>query len=178
MQRSSQHILDEWLVACSQAGDKRAFERLLRRWHPRLLNYAKRQLRDQEGAKDVVQDTLLTVSKDLRKLKDPVAFPRWVYRILHRRGCDWIAAQQRQRHNEDTNVGVDVVDGDELTARAIQQGLRQLPREHYLTMYFFYLEEFSLHEIALIMDIPIGTVKSRLFTARQQLKELLGGQNE
>jgi RNA polymerase sigma-70 factor (ECF subfamily) len=174
MTRTSQQIFDEWLVACSQTGDKQAFERLVRRWQPRLLVYAERQLGNRDGAFDVVQDCLLTVAKGLNRLKDPVAFPSWIYRILHNKGCNWISTQQRQRRNDQLlNREPEVAKADGADTRLVQQGLKQLEREHYLTVYFFYVEEFSLHEISLIMDVPPGTVKSRLFTARKKLAELL-----
>jgi len=173
MQRSSQQILDEWLVTCSQAGDKQAFERLLQRWQPRLLSYAQRQLRDKDGAYDVVQECLLTVAKGIKNLNDPAAFPNWIYRILHNKGCDWISARQRQRRDDQLTLAETDTKASESDNRLVQQGLGQLAREHYLTVYFFYIEEFSLHEIAVIMDVPPGTVKSRLFTARKKLAQLL-----
>lgn len=172
MARGPQHILDEWLVVCAQAGDRLALNRLLQRWHPKLLRYAARQIGDREVARDVAQECLYTLAKDIRKLKDPIAFPKWAYLILHRRACDWIKQQRRHRHkgDEKSEIGFESYNHDH---KLIQQGLRQLEREHYLTVYFFYLEEFSLHEISIIMDVPVGTVKSRLFKARSQLKQLL-----
>ena len=173
MKRSSQHILDEWLVVCSQGGDKQAFERLVQRWQPRLVVYAERQLGDRDGAHDVVQDCLLTVAKNLNSLKDATAFPKWIYQILHFKGCDWIKTRQRYRRSDRIEVEPESTQGDSSISRLVQQGLGQLERDHYLTIYFFYIEEFSLHEIALIMDVPIGTVKSRLFTARKKLATLI-----
>lgn len=176
MKRSSQQILDEWLVTCSQSGDKQALSRLLERWRPRLLVYAQRQLGDAEAAKDVVQEALLTVSKDLRKLKDPVAFPKWCYQILHRRACDWIAKKQRQRRNDEVLVVDTIEHSNPNVDPALQKALSSLDTEHYQTIKLFYVEEFSLIEIAEIFRVPVGTVKSRLFNGRQKLKQYLENQ--
>ncbi len=176
MKRSSQQILDEWLVTCSQSGDKQALNRLLQRWRPRLLAYAHRQLGDAEAANDVVQETLLAITKSIRQLKDISTFPSWTYQILHRRGCDWIAKKQRQRRDDEVLV-VDTIEQNEPDFDPVlQKALRTLDNDHYQTLRLFYLEEFSLVEIAEIIRVPIGTVKSRLFNGRQKMKQYLENQ--
>ncbi len=176
MKRSSQQILDEWLVTCSQSGDKQALNRLLQRWRPRLLAYAHRQLGDVEAAKDVVQETLLAVTKEIRKLKDVATFPKWCYQILHRRGCDWIAKKQRQRRNDDVLILESVEQDEPGFDPVLQKALNTLDTDHYQTLRLFYLEEFSLVEIAEIIRVPVGTVKSRLFNGRLKLKQYLENQ--
>ncbi|MEX1034266.1 MAG: sigma-70 family RNA polymerase sigma factor [Cellvibrionaceae bacterium] len=175
MQRRPQQILDEWLVACSQAGDAKAFQRLLQRWQPRLIAYAQRQLGDREGAADVAQDTMLAIASNLKKLKDPAAFPKWAYQILHRNGCNWVGRQQRQRRDDAVLMQVEepatLCEEDSL----LRAALYALDSEHYHAIRLFYLEGFTLNEIAQITDIPLGTAKSRLFNARQKLKEFIEG---
>ena len=176
MKRSSQQILDEWLVTCSQSGDQQALNRLLQRWRPRLLVYARRQLGDAEAAKDVVQETLLSVTKEIRKLRDVATFPKWCYQILHRRGCDWIARKQRQRHNDEVLVVENIEQTEPGFDPVLQRALNTLDTEHHQTLRLFYLEGFSLIEIAQIFSVPVGTVKSRLFNGRQKLKQYLESQ--
>lgn len=176
MQRSAKQILDEWLVVSSQIGDRKAFHRLIERWYPRLLAQARGQVRDHDGAADVVQEALVIVAKDIHRLKDPAAFPHWLYRIVYRRGCDWICQRQRQRREAQAltlETDITVSDNDE---EVVRQGLKSLDNEHYQTMRLFYLEGFSLVEIGEIMSVPVGTVKSRLFNARQKLKDILTDQ--
>ncbi len=105
MKRNTQHIVDEWLVASAQAGDEGAFSQLVQRWSPKLLGYARSQLQDVDHAQDAVQDTLIVVSKELVKLRDPTAFPKWVYLVLQRRCVDIVRLKQGQRKLESHLLG-------------------------------------------------------------------------
>lgn len=173
MTRSSQQIFDEWLITCGQTGDRQALERLLKRWQPKLFSYACSQVRDQDGAADVVQEALIVISKDLHRLKDPAAFPKWAFQILHRRACDWIKIQQRQRRNSQSLIQdpEDLV-SDDKHELSLFDNLHLLEVGQYQVVRLFYLEGFSVGEIAEIVNVSAGTVKSRLFSARQKLKDL------
>ena len=85
MNRSSERIFDEYLVAAAVAGDRPALERLVARWQPRLLRHAWRMLGDAERARDTVQEAWLEVMRGLARLDDTAAFPAWAYRIVTRR---------------------------------------------------------------------------------------------
>lgn len=185
MNRASEHILDEWLVNAAQAGDEKAFSRLAQRWHPKLLAYANSQLQDEESAKDAAQETLLQVSQSLSRLQDSTAFPKWIYQILHRRCIDIIRHKQKRRRFEQ-HVGLNpqeaqADDSEQANtlndSNGIDTALRQLEPKLSQVVRLFYIEGFSAKEMAEILTIPTGTVKSRLFSARQKLITLLKDTN-
>ncbi len=177
MHRNSEHILTEWLVLNAQSGKPAAVEQLLRIWYPKFLRYSTHQLRSSEAAKDVVQETLLTVARKINTLKDPVAFPKWAYQILHRRGVDFQRKEIRRRERESSSGDSKLIDpGPEVyadTSQRVNAALSGLGELSYNVIHLHYLHGLSLREIATICGIPEGTVKSRLHTARGKLKQLL-----
>ena len=179
MKRNSDQILTELLVLRAQSGDSRAIDLLVKEWHPRLLRYASRQIRDQEAAKDVVQETFMTVSKGIRHLNDPAAFSRWIYQILHRRGVDYLRSKGRNKRS-DASAEFDnrSCNEEKMTASIdIRNALHRLEDNSYQLVHLYYLHGFGLKEIARITGIPEGTVKSRLHAARNHLRRLLGERN-
>lgn len=180
MRRNSERILTEWLVLNAQSGKTSALDQLLRLWYPEFLRYSTYQLRDREAAKDVVQDACLTVAKQIGRLKDPIAFPKWAYRILHRRGVDYQRKEIRRRryevpdNNPDSAVSTGIEpDVEDDTGHAIRDALSGLSELSYNVIHLHYLHGLSVREIATIWNIPDGTVKSRLHTARGKLRNLL-----
>ncbi|MBU2986786.1 sigma-70 family RNA polymerase sigma factor [Saccharophagus degradans] len=186
MKHDSEQILNEWLVAAAQAGDSAALQRLIARWQPRLLSYSVSQLQDREAAQDVVQEVMLQITKKLMQLQDPAAFPKWAYQILQRRGIDWIRRKQTRRKYEqpmpDDESHVELggtTTPDHAQNISLQQALHSLEPEAQQIIRLFYMEGFSVQEIGSIIDKPEGTVKSRLFAARNKLKQVLeGGHND
>jgi RNA polymerase sigma-70 factor (ECF subfamily) len=178
MRRNSDQILTEWLVLQAQSRNSRALDQLLKMWYPILMRYATHQLGSEDAAKDVVQETLLSTTKSLRKIKDPAAFPKWVYQILQNRSADYLRKEIRiRRHkSEDQNVqsAHSTDDGDKLDHKiSLHNALRKLNNDNYQVVHLYYLAGFSLRDIASLIGIPQGTVKSRLFSARNQLRQLL-----
>lgn len=180
MERSSEQILTEWLVLNAQSGKAAAIEQLLKIWYPKLLRYATHQLQSPEAAKDVVQEVLLAVARKIGKLKDPVAFPKWVYQILHRRGVDYQRREIRRRKREVTESEPETVAGvaalpsfEDDNSYRVHEALKGLGELSYNVIHLHYLDGLSVNEIAAICRVPAGTVKSRLHTARGKLRELL-----
>lgn len=177
MKRESEQVIIEWLVLSAQSGDRSAFDTLVERIYDKLRRYAERQLSDRDLALEALHNALEVLSRDLRKLKDPAAFLSWVYRILHLKGVDLIRARQRQRQyfDEHQDAQLAVAAPDDIAALELQQSLSRLKLEDYQLVHLFYLEGFSVAEIAEILVIPSGTVKSRLFNLRKNLRELIEG---
>lgn len=182
MKRTTEHILTEWLVLNAQLGEKDAFEQLLRIFYPKLLRFATRQLGDADAAKDVVQSILEVVSKDLGRVKDPAAFTGWLYQILHRKSVDHIRQVTRQRR-----LGNAVQAESEITGAVYETPAEKvdvdnllvgLGGDDYQVVHLHYLEGLSIREISQALALADGTVKSRLFHARGQLRKLLGDNDE
>lgn len=172
-------ILDQYLVTLAQAGSRDAIERLARRWTPRLLRFATRTVGRSELARDIVQETWLGVIRGLKALVDPSSFPAWIYGIAHRKCIDAIRVKQRWRKLTDQvqrEVGVAVDSATSVTGETLDlaTAIGRLNDEQRSVVALFYGEDLSVVEIAEILSVPAGTVKSRLFHARETLKKLLG----
>lgn len=156
--------------------EKRAINLLARRWHPKLVRQAYRLTRDKEAANDVVQESWQGIIKGLNKLKDPAVFPSWAYQIVTRRAADWIRKLQRERkiNDEGQNEQSESEEADESEndLKTLKTALHQLPNEQRVILDLFYLEEQSIKNISEILLLPTGTVKSRLFYAREHLKKI------
>lgn len=171
------------LVLRCQAGDAGAMERLVGRWQPRLLRHALRLTGDPEAASDAVQEAWLAIVRGLRRLQDPARFRSWAYRIVSRKCSDWIRGRQRRRRlgrraaEDGTRPGADTLTGSEPEGddrvTQVRRRLRSLPAERRAILAMHYGEGMSVREIAASLEIPEGTVKSRLFHARNQLRASL-----
>ncbi len=175
--RSREQVVDEMLVLGAQARRVEAFERLAVRWHPRLLRHARRLTGDPEGALEAVQEAWVSIARDLRRLQDPACFGPWALRITRRRCADWIARRQRTRRRttelDARSQAAAPADGRGDDLARVRDALRRLNPERRALMALFYVEGLSVAEIARVLDIPVGTVKSRLYHARERLRAAL-----
>lgn len=179
MARDRERILDAYLVACACLGDREALGALARRWNGKLLAHAWRLLRDREGAKDAVQESWAEVLRGLSRLRDDGAFAAWAYRIVSRRCARHIGRIQSERRLADEVAAVPAEDGlaepSSLDVEAVRAAIRMLPPEQQAAIALFYLEEMSVAEVAVALDVPAGTVKTRLMHARRKLRAALEG---
>lgn len=183
MTRGTGRLFDEYLAAAARAGDRDAFGRLAERWQPKLLAHAWRLMGEAEAARDVVQNAWADIVRGLVRLDDAALFPAWAYRIVSRRASDAIRESSRRRtvgreyaaqpsHSDETAARIEVAANSAALARAIAD----LPPDQRATVALFYLEEFSVAEIAAATRVPAGTVKTRLMHARDKLRAALKGQ--
>ncbi|ELR72741.1 RNA polymerase sigma-E factor [Fulvivirga imtechensis AK7] len=175
----SARVLEELLILRSQQGDRKSFELLVKRWHPRLVRHALFIVKDREVAQDIAQESWQSAIRGLPGLKDTGRFSSWIYRIAHNKSIDWIRKNKKEHEIMD-NLELDiqksaedepVITGELSAAERVKVTLNTLPDHQKLILTLFYLEEQSLKEIARILSLPEGTVKSRLFYAREQLKK-------
>jgi RNA polymerase sigma-70 factor (ECF subfamily) len=157
---NNKKIFDSWLVLESQAGSKKAMSFLVKRWHKKLCRHSCWYTRDIDAAKDVVQDSWGIILRKIYGLKNPDRFGSWAMTIVTRKSLDWIRKNKREKNNK-TQYYEQCTDGIKM---------EELPEVQKMVLHLFYLEEFSIREIGEILQVPIGTVKSRLFKAREQLK--------
>lgn len=179
MKRKGEHILVEWLVLGAQGGDGDALVELIKILYPKLLRYAVRQLNNEDNAKDVVQNVFEVLSKDLKKVRDPAAFMGWIYQVTHRKGADYIREKQRQRklhEHYEHEQSIDIPELEATDSMMLDYLLKKLDSAQYQLVHLYYLEGFSINEVANILKLPNGTIKSRLFTVRQHLTNLTGEQ--
>ena len=182
MVRHEEHIYDELLVISCQGGDRAALRELVSRWQTRLGRFASRQTGDSDAAKDVLQESWLAIVRGIRKLDDPAGFRAWAYRIVANKSADWIRRKQRTRavteelEKEPEQFAEQFGEGnierqDDITR--LRRALKLLPKDRRTILSLRYVDELSTREIAGILGVPEGTVKSRLYHAREELKHVL-----
>jgi RNA polymerase sigma-70 factor (ECF subfamily) len=179
-----QRLYDELLVIRAAQGDRQALATLVARWHERLWRHARRLLGDSDAAWDAVQDAWVAIAAGLRKLADPRRFAPWAYRILTHKCTDALRGRMRRRRLIDAAAalprdGPPADPGPDHEVRdRLRRAMRALPRDQFITLTLHYVDGFAVAEIAQILEIPDGTVKSRLHHAREQLKRRLGASEE
>lgn len=181
--RNKSRVLEEYLVTSARLGDRSAFEQLVQLRGPKLLAHAARLLQNREEARDIVQEAWLDILRGLRSLRDPAAFPAWATRIVTRRCARFIKGQQAQRAlkaelAEDVKLDAFEHPPDATDAERVRTAIAALPPKQAATIALFYLEDMSVGEVALALDVPRGTVKTRLMHAREQLKNVLKGDTD
>jgi RNA polymerase sigma-70 factor (ECF subfamily) len=179
MKKEPEYIHNEWLVLRCKTHDDAAMAELIRRWQPRLRRVIWRLTDGHPDGDDIAQDVWMTVVRKLGRLDDPAAFPHWLYTIAAAKCADWARKQSRDRRVADAS-SEDIASAGRGQSDAetngehqsiIRRGLKALSEQQRLILTLFYLEEFSAKEIATILEIPVGTVKSRLYNARNELRK-------
>lgn len=184
MNRSSERIYDEYLVTAAATGDRPALDRLVARWQPRLLRHAWRVIGDAERARDIAQEAWIEILRGLARLDDAAAFPAWAYRIVTRRCQRLFRRTAREPFEpEDAGGGEAAAMPDSASAEfttdvsLVLEAIRTLPPAQRAALALFYTEDLSVAEIAVALDVPPGTVKTRLMHARRKVRALLEGCN-
>ncbi len=170
MDRPVEQLVDEILVMDSQSGSAKAMEMLVSRWQKRLWRYAFNLTGDTEAAWDITQESWLGIIKGMRKLHDPARFRSWAYRIVTNKVNDWI-----RRNRKVKKVRLDEVQGHQHKEKKdadIKELQEKLDMKKRAVLNLRYFEQLSIPEIGIALKIPKGTVKSRLHSARNELKEL------
>ena len=178
---NASRILDEYLLVAVRGGDRRAFEALARRWQKKLLAHAWRLLGDAEAARDAVQEGWVEIVRGLPRLRDERAFPAWAFRIVSRRCARAVGAAVRRRQLaaelETEELSAEPAEPAEpgRDRERLRAAIRALPEEQRAAIALFHFEELSVAEVAVALDVPAGTVKTRLMHARRKLRAALGG---
>jgi RNA polymerase sigma-70 factor (ECF subfamily) len=171
---------DALLAVRCQLGERAAFDELISRWHEPLWRYLRRLASSDDAARDLAQDTWLRVFRGLARLREPAKLRPWLFGIARNVAMDRLRAQYAVGLPADVNAeelpADDNVNLDEEFA-TLEAGLEKLPIVERETLTLFYLRELSLEEIAGLVEVPVGTVKSRLFRARRMLRRVLEGES-
>ena len=179
MQRDTRQIHMELLVLYAQGGDAAALDELVKAriglWRAR----ARAILGSATEADDAVQDTCMTIARSISKLDDPAAFTAWSNRILSRRCADIVRKIVRRRKTDaqaprpsPAPTPAAASETSDETSN-LMRAMDDLPPEQRMIVVMHYLEDKPLKLISRITRVPIGTLKSRLFTARKTLAAVL-----
>jgi len=160
-------------VIDAQGGRREAFDMLVSRWQKRLWWHAFNLTGSAEAAWDIAQESWLDIVRGLTRLNDPAKFGSWAYRIVSHKAHDWRCRHGRERSPDiepEDAPAVIAEQGKLETAGDVHDILRRLPARAQVVLNLYYLEGFSLAEIAGILGTPEGTVKSRLHAARLEFR--------
>ena len=179
--RNRARVLEEYAVMQAQAGAPHGFAQLVKLRGPKLLAHATRLLGHREDALDIVQEAWVEILRGLRGLREPSAFASWSTRIVTRRCARYISGQIKRRELGEALWSQGQIEPEEPAqddgeAQAVRAAIDALPAAQSATIALFYLEEMSITEVAIALDIPRGTVKTRLMHAREKLKHALEGE--
>ena len=169
--------MDTELVIHARNGDQQAFATLADAMYGRLHQVAFRILRDRSSAEDATQQAVLLIWRDLPQLRDPDRFEAWSYRLLVN-SCN---AEFRRRKRTLPNVGgqppMEPVAADDfgrlIDRDQVERGFAELSVDHRAVLVLRYYLDLSLDAIAETLDVPIGTVNSRLHRALGRMREAL-----
>ena len=168
-------IEDLDLIAKARRGDVEAYNVLVSRWEKRVFNYLLRLVSNREDALDVSQETFLKAYQNLRKLDDPARFPAWLFRIAHneafsllrrRKPETELAGEPRPRNTGGRLLPVEL-------SLAVESALKRLSEDQRETVLLKIYQGFKFEEMAEILECPVSTVKSRLYTALDLLRATL-----
>ena len=153
---------------------------LVERWQGKLVAHAWRLTGDVETARDTVQSAWVEIVRGFHRLRDDRAFPAWAYRLVSRRCGRQIRGAIRRREL-DSALAVEpepeLPDPDApLEAKRLRSAIAMLPPDQRAAIALFYLEGMSVAEVAVALDVPAGTVKTRLMHARGKLRSALEGE--
>jgi RNA polymerase sigma-70 factor (ECF subfamily) len=186
----SERDVDRQLVARAQSGDKRAFELLVEKYQRKLGRLLARFIRDPAEVEDVTQEAFIKAYRALPAFRGDSAFYTWLYRIGINTAKNYLMALGR-RAPTSTEVGAEDAegfeDGEQLRdintpeslllsaeiAQTVNATIDELPEELRTAIQLREIEGMSYEDIARIMDCPIGTVRSRIFRAREAIAERL-----
>jgi len=191
----SEAKVDQLLVERVQKGDKRAFDLLIQKYQHRIISLVSRYVSDSAEAQDVAQEAFIKAYRAIGRFRGDSAFYTWLYRIAINTAKNWIVAKNRRPPSSD----IDAVDAEqygmsskltetstpenemlrEEIERTVYDTIAALPEDLRTAIMLREMDGMSYEEIAVTMDCPIGTVRSRIFRAREaideKLKPLIGG---
>jgi len=191
----SEAKVDQLLVERVQKGDKRAFDLLIQKYQHRIVSLVTRYVSDSSEAQDVAQEAFIKAYRAIGRFRGDSAFYTWLYRIAINTAKNWIVAKNRRPPSSD----IDASDAEqygmssrlketstpenellrEEIERTVYDTIASLPEDLRTAIMLREMDGMSYEEIAVTMECPIGTVRSRIFRAREaideKLKPLIGG---
>lgn len=181
--------VDQELVKRVQQGDKKAFDLLVLKYQHKIIPLITRYIKDPSEALDVAQETFIKAYRALPNFRGDSAFYTWLYRIAINTAKNHIAARSRRPSNSEIELetaeqfesAVRLKDQEtpegillsEEVADAVRQAIEELPEELRIAITLREFEGLSYEEIAQAMNCPVGTVRSRIFRAREAIDKKL-----
>jgi RNA polymerase sigma factor (sigma-70 family) len=179
MTTPKESIRQQLLLVRCQRGDREAMEELIAVWEKRLFYYVRRIVDQEADAWDVMQKTWVKVFRSIKSLRDPQAFPCWLYTLTRNTASSHIRQRPGARFASDTLDQYENLPADDSSitvfedVEAVHDALRRISSDHCEVLTLFFLEDLSVEEIGHVIGVPQGTVKSRLHYAKRALRKLM-----
>ncbi|HUV40358.1 MAG TPA: sigma-70 family RNA polymerase sigma factor [Sedimentisphaerales bacterium] len=174
-----QVIYYELLVLRCQREDKEALEEMIRLFERQILYYIRRLVENETDAWNILQETWIKVIRSIKQIREPKKLPAWLYSIARKTAISHLRAEYSKEAVFDCTrdiAGIQDNAEENLSfenAEQVHYGLSKISLPHREVLTLFFLQDLTLEQIADVLNISIGTVKSRLYYARQALKEVL-----
>jgi RNA polymerase sigma-70 factor (ECF subfamily) len=167
------------LAAAAAAGDRRALEALLDRHADRVHAICRRIVTNPEDALDATQEALIAITRGIRRFDGRSAFTTWLYRVATNAALDELRRLGRRPVPRDVPIDATTPSGaDAVDARLdVDRALAEVPEEFRTAVVLRDLADLDYPEIAGVLGVPVGTVKSRIARGRRALKRALGNQD-
>jgi len=171
---------DGQLVAMTLRGNPEAFATLVERYDRAVYHLAYRTLHDVEDARDATQEAFFKAFRSLRTFRPGAKFSTWIFAIAYHACCDRLNRRKRYS-NEELPDRADAAPGPEQQAIALDEAQRLrtaidgLPEKYRTVITLYHLQGQQYEDIAKVLDLPMGTVKTHLFRAKELLRRLLSG---
>lgn len=159
-------------------GDRAEGERFVTEHYPRVYRWLRNLCGDAEAAQDLTQQTFARAWQALDGFRGEARLSTWLHRIAYHEYTHWLRAR---RDCVGLEYAADIADlraVQGLKTVMLRRALAELPVEQRETFLLYYVQELSVEEAAVVLDVPAGTIKSRLFSARRRLRELLDDATE
>jgi RNA polymerase sigma-70 factor, ECF subfamily len=179
-----QNLSDEALMLRVRDGDETSFALLLQRYEKQIINFFYRQLSDYELAKDLLMDTFLRIYQAAERYEPRAKFSTYIYQIARNLSINEFKKREIRKTDSledlDESTGLEIADGklnaaeimeQHETQRMVQDALNSLTEEHRTILILTEFQDLPYDKVAQIMGCSVGTVKSRMFRARQKIKE-------
>jgi RNA polymerase sigma-70 factor (ECF subfamily) len=169
---------DDALIAAATSGQSEAFGVLVERYERAVYHLCLRTLRDGEEAKDATQEAFFKAFRAMRTFRRGAKFSTWVFTIAYRACCDRLARRKRYGGGElperaDPAAGPQEQAESADEARRLRAAIDALPEKYRTVITLFHLQNKQYEEIAQVLDLPLGTVKTHLFRAKESLRKAL-----
>ena len=169
---------DSDLVVAALAGDPEAFGTLVERYDQAVYNLCLRTVRDREEARDATQEAFFKAFRSLRTFRLGSKFSTWIFAIAYHACCDRLARRKRYSDAElpdraDPSPGPELLAERHDEARRLRAAIDALPEKYRIVLTLFHLQGRQYEEIARVLGLPMGTVKTHLFRAKELLRKRL-----
>jgi RNA polymerase sigma-70 factor (ECF subfamily) len=164
---------DDDLIARTLTGSSEAFSTLVSRYERAVYHLAFRTLRETEDAKDAAQEAWIKAYRALSSFRPGAKFATWIFTICYRVCCDRLAKRKRFTGDDPSAGPEKAYEAAEESAR-LRAAIENLPEKYRVVITLFHLQGKQYEEIATVLGMPLGTVKTHLFRAKDLLRAALG----